>query len=134
MGLAMNKLVLAVVSLLLLTFCQNASAQCPNCRAMSPFGNCAETVLNDPPEGSIAFTGTVIAAKDLQCSQQVRVEVTRSSAPSLPATIDIELGPCTLGTGPVGTTITGLVSAKPGSTGTYSAKPDYLCWKDGHPR
>jgi hypothetical protein len=135
----MNKLAVAVVGLLLLACCRNASAQpsqCPACENFWPsFGNCAETVLKDPPDGRIAFTGTVIAAKVVpMCRKLIRVEVTRSSDPLLPKTIDIDHGSCIVGGDTVGAAITALVSAKPGRMGTYSARPDSECWKDGRPR
>ena len=129
---AMNKLAVVVVSLLLLTCCRNASAQpsqCPVCENFFPsFGNCAETVLKDPPDGRIAFTGTVVSVKILPyCRQQIRVEVMRSSEPSLPKTVDVEVSACMHGGDKVGTAITALVSAKPGPTGTYSARSDVEC-------
>jgi hypothetical protein len=124
----MSKLGTFFLSVWLLACCQNTSAQpseCMSCRAMSRFGGCPETALTDPPRDRIGFSGTVVAVKDLECRIQIRVNVTRSSTPALPSTIDIELDPCMLGT--VGPSITGIVSATPAPTGVYAARPDYEC-------
>lgn len=110
------------------------SPLCPVCRAPSTFGRCPETILNDPPQGALALTGKVIAVKRLECTAQLTVNVTHSGASSLPATIDVDLSWCMPSGYAIGDVITGLVSATPNKAGVYSARPDFECWKDGHPR
>ena len=94
-----------IVSILLLAFCQSASAQpaqCPICRFEYRYGHCSETGINNPPKDSIAFTGTVTAAEPIDCGVRITVDVKRSSARSLPAKIAIDVLPCSFWNGAIG--------------------------------
>jgi hypothetical protein len=85
---------------------------------MHHYGNCPPATLDDPPKHSIAFYGTIVAIKPMQCGEQLTVTVKRSSSPSLPATIVIEIGSCTLAPG-VGQDIRAVVGETPKKPGLY---------------
>jgi len=110
------------VSLSLLTFGQASLAQpsdCQACRTVALYGNCPETA---PPAGHIAFIGKVVAANPIKCGTQIRVNVTRSSAPSLPSTIEIDVSACMAWMGAVGDSISAVIAEAPTQSGAYSAQ------------
>lgn len=115
-----------VASILVLADCQAAlaymSATCPSCRAIYSYGNCPETSIDSPPKGGIAFVGIVLASIDVNnCGTIIRAKVTRSSAPSFPSTILIEVGACLSWRGNSGDAISGVVLATPLPNGAYRA-------------
>lgn len=110
-------------SILLLAFGQTALAQptCLMCRAQYQYGKCPAAGINKPPPDGISFTGTVTAAKPIDCGVQITVVVTRASSRSLPKTIVIDVAHCTYWIGAVGDPITAVVSAERQETGAYAA-------------
>jgi len=120
----MKSNVVFVVSILLLAYCQRAAAQpveCPVCRAEYSYGHCPEAGIDNPPENGIAFTGTVTAARPIACGAQITVDVKRSSSPSLPAAIVIDVKPCAFWSGAIGDTVSAVVSEARKQTGAYAA-------------
>src|SRR4051812_29777057 len=112
----MRPIALFVLSILLLTYGRTAlgqPSQCPVCSAMFHYGLCPESSVSDPPQRGIAFAGTVVASKPIACGVQITVNVTRSSSPSLPATIVIDLGACMLLARGIGDTINAVVFDEP---------------------
>jgi hypothetical protein len=123
-SVTMNSIIVFAVTLLLVTCSQiarAAPAECPACRAMHPYGRCPETSINNPPKNSIGFIGSVVAAKPTDCGVQITVRVTRSSSPSLPETIVIDIGPCSFWWAATGDTISAAVFEAPEQTGVYRA-------------
>jgi hypothetical protein len=71
--------------------------------------------------GLSAFIGTVVTAKPIDCGVQITVDVARSSAPSLPAKIVIDVLPCSFWRGAIGDTISAVVFEAPKQTGAYKS-------------
>ena len=91
--------------------------------AMMPYGRCPEAGVNNPQGDGIAFVGHVVAVKPIKCGVQIRVNVTRSSAPSLPSMIDIDVSTCMVWGGAIGDSINAVVSGEPMQTGVYAPRP-----------
>jgi hypothetical protein len=88
---------------------------------MYPYGHCPESGISNPPQHGISFVGTVVAVKPIDCGVQITADVTRSSSPSLPAAIVIDVGACFLWGGEIGDPIVALVSEAPKQSGAYAA-------------
>jgi len=88
---------------------------------MSRYGQCPESGISHPPAHGIAFAGTIVAAKPIDCGVQITVDVTRSSSPSLPAAIVIDIGACFLLDSGIGHRISAVVYEAPKQSGAYDA-------------
>lgn len=122
--ICMKPITILVLSLSFLTYHRvvlGQPLQCPFCRALLPYGHCPEGAIDTVPQHGIAFLGTVVATKPINCGVQITAEVTRSSPPSLPAVIKIDVGPCLTWTGKIGDPINAVVSTAPDPRGAYLA-------------
>ncbi|MDH2379877.1 hypothetical protein [Bradyrhizobium sp. CER78] len=120
----MKPITILVLSLSFLTYHRVALGQpfrCPVCRAVLPYGHCPEGGIGTVLQHGIAFSGTVVAAKPIDCGVQITAEVTRSSPPSLSAVIKIDVGPCSIWAGKIGDPINAVVSTEPEPSGAYLA-------------
>ena len=120
----MRPIAVFVLSILALTYGRAAlgqPSQCRVCRTAYPYGHCPESSISNPPEHGVAFAGTVVAAKPITCGVQITVDVTRSSSPSLPATIVIDVESCSFWTGAIADAITAVVFDAPKQSGAYDA-------------
>jgi hypothetical protein len=122
----MPRIAALFMSVLLLTYSQNAfarAASCEACRAMYRFGTCPETSINNPARNFVGVVGSAVASKPTDCGVQITVRVTHSSSGSLPEKVDIDVGPCAFWKGAVGETISAVIREAPVRTGVYQGSP-----------
>jgi hypothetical protein len=94
---------------------------CPQCRAVYEFKTCETVSEADVPAHQAVLVGEVVGTSTLSCSTALTVTLRGSSIPGLPASVDIDLGPCHYWSGKIGDIITALVSKTPQpDTGRYA--------------
>ena len=116
-------LVIALLTAALQSYAARAeTTPCPvvECRARTPFPNCDDAVVANPPSGTVGVVGTVVDAHVGRCGTGMSIDVIRSSQAALPPRITFDWAPpCLMWNGRPGDTIRILVKATPLPDGSY---------------